>query len=229
MATINPSILVVEDEPHIRRLVGKALQDESYLVIEANKIQQASDCLKNKTIDLLVLDLGLPDGDGLTLIQQLRLWSKLPILVLSARTQEQDKIKALDAGADDYLAKPFAMGELLARVRALLRRSHAHTNKSTQFEFGEVIVDLQKMKITRHNESVHLTPTEFQLLSVFLLNSDRVLTQRYLLRELWGSTFVENSHYLRIYVRHLRQKLEKDPSQPCHFITETGIGYRFQW
>jgi two-component system KDP operon response regulator KdpE len=229
MATINPSILVVEDEPHIRRLVGKALQDESYLVIEANKIQQASDCLKNKTIDLLVLDLGLPDGDGLTLIQQLRLWSKLPILVLSARTQEQDKIKALDAGADDYLAKPFAMGELLARVRALLRRSHAHTNKPTQFEFGEVIVDLQKMKITRHNESIHLTPTEFQLLSVFLLNSDRVLTQRYLLRELWGSTFVENSHYLRIYVRHLRQKLEKDPSQPCHFITETGIGYRFQW
>jgi two-component system KDP operon response regulator KdpE len=229
MATINPSILVVEDEPHIRRLVGKALQEESYLVIEANKIQQASDCLKNKTIDLLVLDLGLPDGDGLILIQQLRLWSKLPILVLSARTQEQDKIKALDAGADDYLAKPFAMGELLARVRALLRRSHAHTNKSTQFEFGEVIVDLQKMKITRHNESVHLTPTEFQLLSVFLLNSDRVLTQRYLLRELWGSTFVENSHYLRIYVRHLRQKLEKDPSQPCHFITETGIGYRFQW
>lgn len=229
MPNLSQTLLVVEDEPHIRRFVSHALAEEGYTVTESITIHQALEYLKEKRIDLLVLDLGLPDGDGLELIQQLRIWSKLPILVLSARTQDQDKIKALDVGADDYLTKPFSIGELLARVRALLRRSQDQTNTSTSFQFGEVLVDLQQRKVMRNNELIHLTPIEFQLLSLFLLNSDRVLTQRYLLRELWGSTYIENNHYLRIYVRHLRQKLEKDPSQPRHFITETGVGYRFQW
>lgn len=225
----HPHILVVEDEPNIRRFVRTALESEAYQVIEANNLQQAIHLLKQESLEILLLDLGLPDGDGLTLISTLRTWSKLPILVLSARITDQDKIKALDLGADDYLSKPFSIGELLARVRALLRRSHALANKDSHlYHFGQIEVDLQQRRVSRAGEIVHLTPIEFQLLSLMLINADCVLTHRYLLRELWGGAYVESNHYLRVYVRHLRQKLEDDPSQPKHFLTETGIGYRFQ-
>ena len=229
MNTIEQHILVVEDEPHIRHFVRAALESATYRVSEAGNCHIALQALNNQRLDLLILDLGLPDGDGLKLIQTLRTWSKLPILVLSARITDQDKIKALDAGADDYLGKPFSIGELLARVRALLRRSQfqAGTSAST-FYFSDIEVDLQQRKVIQRGEIVHLTPIEFQLLSLLLLNADRVLTHRFLLRELWGSTYIESNHYLRVYVRHLRQKLEKDPSQPQHILTETGIGYRFQ-
>ena len=223
------TVLVVEDEPNIRRFVRTALESEAYEVIEASTLQQALPLLKQPSIHLLLLDLGLPDGDGLKIITQLRTWSKLPILVLSARISDQDKIKALDSGADDYLSKPFSIGELLARVRALLRRSQVPIDKTEHlFQFGTIQVDLQEHQVTRDHQVVHLTPIEFQLLSLFLLNADRVLTHRYLLRELWGGAFIESNHYLRVYVRHLRQKLENDPSQHQHFLTETGIGYRFQ-
>jgi two-component system KDP operon response regulator KdpE len=226
--TLNP-ILVVEDEQHIRRFVRTALESDGYQAVEAGSCAQALLDIRNQRLDMLILDLGLPDGDGLSLIQTLRQWSKLPVLVLSARSTDQDKIKALDAGADDYLSKPFSTGELLARVRALLRRSQFNPDaESPLIYFGEFEVDLLQRKISRRGQAIHLTPIEFHLLSLLLLNAGRVLTHRYLLREVWGSTSVESNHYLRVYVGHLRQKIEDDPSQPRHLLTETGIGYRFQ-
>jgi len=159
----------------------------------------------------------------------LRAWSDMPVLILSARSQEQDKIDALDAGADDYLTKPFSVGELRARVRALLRRrSRSPEAASPIIEFGQVIVDLSRRLVTRDGADVHLTPIEYRLLTVLLAHPGKVLTQRNLLREIWGPSYVESSHYLRVYVGHLRQKLEDDPTQPKHFLTETGVGYRFQ-
>jgi len=179
--------------------------------------------------DLLILDLGLPDGSGIDLIRDLRGWSEVPVLILSARTQENDKIDALDAGADDYLTKPFSVGELRARVRALLRRRlRSGEDVTPLIEFGDVAVDLSRRLVLRGGEAVHLTPIEYRLLSTLLGHPGKVLTQRNLLREIWGPSYVESSHYLRVYVGHLRQKLENDPTQPKHFLTETGVGYRFQ-
>jgi two-component system KDP operon response regulator KdpE len=222
-------ILVVEDEQHIRHFIRTALENESYQVTEAGTYSSALQAIQNQRLDMIILDLGLPDGDGLDLIKHLRTWSKLPVLVLSARVTDQDKIKALDAGADDYLSKPFSTGELLARVRALLRRSQFNPNaESPLICFGEIEVDLLQRKVNRKGQAVRLTPIEFHLLSLLLLNAGRVMTHRHLLREVWGSTYVESNHYLRVYVGHLRQKLEDDPSQPRYFLTETGIGYRFQ-
>ena len=185
--------------------------------------------------DLLVLDLGLPDGDGVALIRDVRGWSAVPIIVLSARTDEADKIAALDAGADDYLTKPFGVGELLARVRANLRRPRATPGEGAAdasgeadplFHFGEVEVDRQARLVRRGGVEVHLTPIEYRLLTVLIANVGRVLTHRQLLREVWGPSHAEQSHYLRIYMGHLRQKLEIDPAQPRHLLTETAVGYR---
>jgi two-component system KDP operon response regulator KdpE len=179
--------------------------------------------------DLLVLDLGLPDGDGVSLIRDVRGWSAVPIIVLSARTDEADKIAALDAGADDYLTKPFGTGELLARVRANLRRprtANGGEEPDPVFRFGEVEVDRTARLVRRAGVEVHLTPTEYRLLSVLIANAGRVITQRQLLREVWGPSHGEQSHYLRIYMGHLRQKLETDPAQPRHLLTETAVGYR---
>ena len=176
-----------------------------------------------------MLDLGLPDGNGIDLIRDLRGWSDMPVLILSARAQENDKIEALDAGADDYLTKPFGVGELRARVRALLRRkSRSGEESSPRVEFGEVLVDFSRRQVMRNDEAVHLTPIEYRLLCALLAHPGKVQTQRSLLRDIWGPTYVESSHYLRVYVGHLRQKLEIDPTQPRHFLTETGVGYRFQ-
>jgi two-component system KDP operon response regulator KdpE len=229
MTTAISHILVVEDEQHIRRFVRTALESEAYQVTEAGTCTQGLLDIRSLRLDMLILDLGLPDGDGVQLIQNLRTWSKLPVLVLSARITDQDKIKALDAGADDYLSKPFSTGELLARVRALLRRSQFNPDaENPLIRFSDVEVDLVQRKVSRKGETLHLTPIEFHLLSLLLLNAGRVMTHRHLLREVWGSTYVESNHYLRVYVGHLRQKLEDDPSQPRHLLTETGIGYRFQ-
>ena len=229
MSTIASNVLIIEDEKQIRRFVRAAVEEENCQVTEAQTMAQGLIEAGQSKPDLIILDLGLPDGDGLLLIRDLRSWSDVPVLILSARTQENEKIAALDAGADDYLSKPFNVGELRARVRAMLRR-RARTGElaSHIVEFGAVSVDLSRRLVTRHAEPVHLTPLEYQLLSALLSEPGRVLTQRSLLHNIWGPTYINSSHYLRVYVGHLRQKLEDDPAQPKHFLTETGVGYRFQ-
>ena len=224
----SPMVLVVEDEKQIRRFVRTSLEREGCRVFEAETSAQGLLDAGSRKPDLVMLDLGLPDGNGVDFIRNLRGWSDVPVLVLSARSNEKDKIQALDAGADDYLTKPFGVGELKARARALLRRQGRDEEASPLFAFGEVKVDLSRRLVTRNGETVHLTPIEYRLLCVLLANVGKVLTQRHLLRAVWGPSSVESTHYLRVYVGHLRQKLEIDPTQPRHFQTETGVGYRFQ-
>ena len=226
-----PTAIVIEDEPQIRRFVRGALEAEGWAVHGAGTLRDGLAAAGTRQPDLLVLDLGLPDGDGLTLIRDVRGWSAVPIIVLSARIDEADKIAALDAGADDYLTKPFGTGELLARVRANLRRPRAAAGAAAEqgeplFRFGEVEVDRAARLVRRAGAEVHLTPTEYRLLGVLVANAGRVITQRQLLREVWGPSHSEQSHYLRIYMGHLRQKLEADPAQPRHLLTETAVGYR---
>ena len=228
----SPTVVVIEDEPQIRRFVRSALEAEGWQVHEADTAKKGLIEAGTRKPDLLVLDLGLPDGDGLDVIRDVRGWSGVPIIVLSARSDETDKIAALDAGADDYLTKPFGVGELLARVRANLRRPRnaagdgAATDDDPVFKFGEVAVDRTARIVRRAGQEVHLTPIEYRLLSVLMANAGRVLTHRQLLREVWGPSHVDQSHYLRIYMGHLRQKLEVDPTQPQHLLTETAVGYR---
>jgi two-component system KDP operon response regulator KdpE len=221
-------VLVVEDEAEIRRFIRLALQAESLDVAEAQSVQRGLVEAGTRRPDLVVLDLGLPDGDGLDFIRGLRTWSEIPIIVLSARTMEADKIAALDAGADDYLVKPFGTGELLARVRAQLRR-HPRANAQAQsvLEFGDVRVDLVHRSVERAGAPVHLTPTEYRLLTHLAAHPNRVLTHPQLLRAVWGPSHAEDTHYVRIYMGHLRAKLEADASQPQHLLTELGVGYRF--
>lgn len=227
--TTPAKVLVIEDEKQIRRFVRAALEEDGCQIAEAETMAQGLIEAGSRKPDLLILDLGLPDGNGIDLIRDLRGWSDVPVLILSARSQENDKIDALDAGADDYLTKPFSVGELRARVRALLRRrSRNGETASPVIEFGTTVVDLSRRMVSRAGEPVHLTPIEYRLLSALLAQPGKVLTQRNLLREIWGPSYIESSHYLRVYVGHLRQKLEDDPTQPKHFLTETGVGYRFQ-
>ena len=223
-----PTAIVIEDEPQIRRFVRAALEGEGWQVHEAATLRDGLAAAGTRQPDLIVLDLGLPDGDGNTLIRDVRGWSAVPIIVLSARTDESDKIDALDAGADDYLTKPFGTGELLARVRANLRRPRtaAGGEEAAVFQFGEIEVDRAARLVRREGREVHLTPTEYRLLLVLVNNAGRVLTQRQLLREVGGPSHSGRSHYLRIYMGHLRQKLEDDPAQPRHLLTETAVGYR---
>ncbi|MDB5768668.1 MAG: kdpE [Collimonas fungivorans] len=222
-----PVALLVEDEPQIRRFVRAALESEGWQIFEAATMQRGLiDCGTRKP-NLVILDLGLPDGDGIDFILDVRKWSRVPIIVLSARVNETDKIKALDAGADDYLSKPFGVGELLARVRATLRRQHQPlAGDDGLIRFGDVTLDLQARLVTKAQQQVHLTPTEYRLLSVLVANAGRVVTNPQLLKEVWGPSHSESGHYLRIYMGHLRQKLEDDPAQPKHLLTETAVGYR---
>ncbi|MCP3024148.1 two-component system response regulator KdpE [Cupriavidus basilensis] len=224
----SPTVLLVEDEPHIRRFVREALQAEGCAVHEAETLKRGLIDAGTRQPDVVILDLGLPDGDGMTLIREMRTWTEVPVLVLSARSGEDDKIAALDAGADDYLTKPFGVGELIARVRVLLRR-HAKTNPqgTPQIGFGEVQIDLANRVVTRAGQDVHLTPIEYRLLAVLIAHRGKVMTHRELLREVWGPAHSESSHYLRVYMGHLRHKLEADPAQPSHLMTEVGVGYRF--
>ena len=229
MSDFSPKVIIVEDERQIRRFVRAALEEEGCRVFEAETSAQGLIESGNQKPDLVVLDLGLPDGNGIDFIRDLRAWSDVPILVLSARSHERDKIQALDVGADDYLTKPFGVGELRARARALLRRqSRGGDGASPLIAFGDVRVDLARRVVTRNGEPVHLTPIEYRLLCALLANTGKVMTQRHLLRDVWGPSSVESNHYLRVYVGHLRQKLEDDPTQPKYLLTETGVGYRFQ-
>jgi two-component system KDP operon response regulator KdpE len=222
-----PLILIVEDERQIRRFIRSALESEGCTVRENDRGRPGLlDAVAVKP-DLVLLDLGLPDIDGVEFIRDLRSWSTAPVIVVSARSDEREKILALDAGADDYLTKPFGVGELLARVRVLLRRRNAG-HGSPFIQFGEVTVDLARRQVTRAGADVHLTPIEYRLLTTLLASDGKVLTHRHLLREVWGPGYAESNHYLRIYMGHLRQKLEPDATRPRHFLTETGIGYRFQ-
>lgn len=227
MTTSPAHILIVEDEKEIRRFVRTALEGEGMKVFESETLQRGLIEAGTRKPDLIVLDLGLPDGDGLDYIRDLRHWSTIPIIVLSARTSEADKIAALDAGADDFLTKPFGVGELLARVRVSLRRHTGVQQESPLIGFADVTVDLINRRVQRNGEDLHLTPIEFRLLAELLANSGKVITQRQLLSHVWGPNYVEHSHYLRIYMGHLRQKLEQDAARPRHLLTETGVGYRF--
>jgi two-component system KDP operon response regulator KdpE len=223
-----PTVLLVEDEAQIRRFVRSALEGDGCRVAEAETMREGLIEAGTRKPDLVILDLGLPDGDGVQFVEDLRAWSAIPVIILSARSTEHDKIEVLDAGADDYLTKPFSVGELLARVRSLLRRqARAVEGESPVLRFGAVEVDLSRRVVLRQGAPVRLTPIEYRLLAALLANAGKVMTHRHLLRDVWGPAFVESNHYLRIYVSRLRQKLEDDPAQPHHFLTETGVGYRF--
>ncbi|MEN9503264.1 MAG: hypothetical protein RI964_2549 [Pseudomonadota bacterium] len=225
----NNNVLIVEDEPRIRHFLRMALEGEGIRVMEACSIAHGVTLMSEQgSVGLVILDLGLPDGDGVDFIRIVRDWSTVPILVLSARNLEADKVNALDAGADDYLAKPFGIAELLARVRALRRRREmANDDAAAVISFGDVVVDRASRTVTRQQATVHLTPREYHLLLVLLAQPNKVITQRQLLREVWGAGHSEDGHYVRIYMGRLRQKLENNPAQPKHLLTETGIGYRF--
>ncbi|MQR01541.1 two-component system response regulator KdpE [Glaciimonas soli] len=226
-AQTTPVAILVEDEPQIRRFVRAALEAEGWHIFEADTLHRGLIDTGTRQPNLIVLDLGLPDGDGIDFIIDVRKWSKVPIIVLSARVSETEKIRALDAGADDYLIKPFGVGELMARVRATLRRQHQPSlDADGLIRFGDVTLDLQARLVTKAQQQVHLTPTEYRLLSVLVANAGRVVTTPQLLREVWGPSHSESGHYLRIYMGHLRQKLEDDPTQPKHLLTETAVGYR---
>jgi two-component system KDP operon response regulator KdpE len=221
--------LFVEDEAEIRRFVRSTLEAEGWSVHEASSLHEGVARAGTVKPDLVILDLGLPDGDGREFIRSVREWSNVPIIVLSARVEETDKVEALDAGADDYLTKPFGVAELLARVRAAVRRRTAPIDAAHGvFRFGDVEVDLAARSVRRGAEAVHLTPVEFRLLELLIVNAGKVLTHRMILREVWGPSHVEHNHYVRVYMGHLRQKLEHDPARPRHLLTETAVGYRLQ-
>ncbi|MBL0087506.1 MAG: two-component system response regulator KdpE [Ideonella sp.] len=227
MSTPTPIALVLEDEREIRQFVRSSLESEGWQVFEAGTVKQGLVEAGTRRPDLIIADLGLPDGDGVDFIREVRTWSGVPIIVLSARTHEQEKVDALDAGADDYITKPFGMSELLARTRANLRRVRSgRTTTDSVFRFGDVEVDLSARVVRKRGIEVHLTPIEYRLLGVLIANAGRVITHPYLLREVWGPTHSESKHYLRVYMGNLRQKLEDDSAQPRHIVTETGVGYR---
>jgi two-component system KDP operon response regulator KdpE len=221
--------LLVEDEPHIRRFVRGALEREGWQVHEAATVERGLTEAGTRKPDVVILDLGLPDGDGADFIADLRTWSAVPVIVLSARVDEEEKIRALDRGADDYLTKPFGVGELLARVRASQRRQRGPaTGGDGKVRFGDVVVDVHNRRVTKGGGTVRLTPTEHRLLAVLVANAGKVMTTPQLLRSVWGPHQSDHAHYLRIYMGHLRQKLEDNPAQPRYLVTETGVGYRFQ-
>jgi two-component system, OmpR family, KDP operon response regulator KdpE len=220
------TILIVEDEPEIRRFLRSSLGAEGYKVVEADTARRGSIDAATHKPDLAIVDLGLPDFDGVEVIRRIRQWSPMPILVLSARIQERSKIDALDAGADDYVTKPFGVGELLARVRAALRHAVRIGSGKGVLGLKDATIDLEARKATRGGKEVHLTPIEFRIIACLAKHLGMVVTQRQLLAEVWGPTHVTDTHYLRIYMKQLRDKLEIDPVRPRHFVTETGVGYR---
>jgi two-component system KDP operon response regulator KdpE len=228
MAAVKQTILVIEDEPAVRKFLRVTLENQDYKVIEATKGEEG---LRHASVgqpDLLILDLGLPDVDGIEVTRRLRSWSAVPIIVVSARGREQDKVFALDAGADDYLTKPFGVEELLARVRVALRRITAADRESGDpvFRVGELTVDLAHRVAAVNGRAVHLTPNEFRLLALLVKNAGRVMTHRQLLKDVWGPGSVEDTHYVRVYMNQLREKIESNPARPKYLITEPGVGYR---
>lgn len=223
------TVLLIEDEPQMRRFLRVALEAEAYQVIEAGTAAIGLQHMAGYNPSVVLLDLGLPDADGVDVTRQIRSWSDRPIIVLSARGQDRDKIAALDAGADDYLTKPFSTGELLARMRVVLRRSEGRGSADDAvFTLGDLVVDRARRVVTVRGAEVHLTPTEYRLLALLVQHAGKVLTQQYLLREVWGPGRVTQAHYLRVYMQQLRTKLEADPSRPRYLRTEPGVGYRLR-
>lgn len=230
MSDLGAVVLVVEDEPQMRKFIRASLASHGYRVLEAERAAEAVMMLTSHNPELVLLDLGLPDGDGIDLAKQIREWSRVPIIVLSARGREDDKVAALDAGADDYLTKPFGVNELLARMRVALR--HAQTRGDDPavqtLEFGEVKIDLVRREVFRGTEELHLTPIEYKLLILFAQNAGKVLTHRHILNEVWGPAYASQTHYVRVHMAELRKKVEADPSRPKLLVTEPGIGYRLR-
>ncbi|MFA6468735.1 MAG: response regulator [Bacteroidota bacterium] len=222
----DPSILIVDDEIQMRRLLKSTLEKEGYKITLAENGDDAVRISESSRFDLMILDLGLPDMDGVAVLKKLRTWVRYPIIILSARTDEQDIITALDEGANDYLTKPFRGGELIARVRTALRTYNSALQKSPVFSFGSLVVDLERYTVSKNDLPVKLTPTEFSLLSLFIRNAGKVLTHNFILQQVWGPKFEGESQYTRVYLGQLRKKLEDDPNNPTLFLTESGIGYR---
>jgi two-component system KDP operon response regulator KdpE len=225
-----PLILVIEDEQPIRRVLRAALAGAGYRIVEAETGQQGLSMAATQPPDVVILDLGLPDMDGLQLIAALRCWSQVPVIILSARDRENDKVTALDLGADDYLGKPFGVGELLARLRVALRHqarlSGQPSSVATRFRVGDLLVDLEARRVFVREQEVHLTPLEYRLLATLVQHAGKVLTHRFLLKEVWGPGHTEETHYLRVFTANLRRKLEADPTRPRYLLTEQGVGYR---
>ena len=230
MKEIQSMILLIEDERQMRRFLRVTLQSEAYGVLEAETAADGLTQAATRNPDVVLLDLGLPDMDGLEVIEKLRDWSAVPIIVISAREQEGDKIKALDKGADDYLTKPFGAGELLARIRAALRRAapKSHDQGEAVFVAEELRIDFLKRQVYCGTREVHLTPIEYRLLTVLVKNAGRVMTHRQILKEVWGPPYVEQTHYLRVFMNQLRKKIEADSTRPHFLLNEPGIGYRFK-
>ena len=227
MSEIGLRILVVDDERAIRRYLHAALNAEGYTVYEANTGKEALNMTVADRPDLIILDLGLPDIDGVEVTRQLREWTHIPIIILSVREQESDKINALDAGADDYLTKPFSSGELMARIRAAIRHSTLSTSDPV-FEIDNLVIDLTRRQVKVSGEEISLTPTEYDLLRILVQNAGRVLTHRQILRQVWGNAYESEAHLLRVNMSNLRQKIEPDPTRPRYIITEPGVGYRLK-
>lgn len=219
-------ILVVDDEPQIRRLLRTSLGAHQYQVLEAASGQAALVAAAEERPDLLILDLGLPDMDGLDVMSRLREWSDLPVIVLSVRDREMEKVEALDRGADDYVTKPFGMSELLARIRATLRHRLQGEVEAPVFQSGDLSVDLARRQVTVSGQEVHLTPKEYDLLRLLVTHAGKVLTHQQLLRQVWGRGYEQETHYLRVHIGQLRQKIETIPAQPRYILTEPGVGYR---
>ena len=230
MATANPVVLIIEDDEQMRRMLRTALRSHEYHIVEAATAREGLAQAAGRNPDVILLDLGLPDGDGLDVARTLRRNTRMPIIVLSARGQERDKIAALDLGADDYLTKPFGINELLARIRVALRHAMAPLDPVADpvFESGGLRVDSSLRQVFRGGEEVHLTPTEYKLLATLIRHAGRVLTHRQLLEAVWGANYVEQTHYLRVYMAQLRHKLEDDPARPRVLTTEPGVGYRLK-
>jgi two-component system KDP operon response regulator KdpE len=220
-------ILVIEDEQPIRRFLGVVLKNEGYRVSEAVAGEEGLRLASSQPPDLVILDLGLPDLDGQQVLQRLREWYTAPIIVLSARDEEPQKVRALDSGADDYVTKPFGTGELLARIRTAMRHAHRTESEATTFALDELRVDLAARLVYCQGELIHLTPIEYKLLVAMLKHAGKVVTHRFLLREVWGPQNTQENHYLRVYVASLRRKLETDSARPRYILTEPGVGYRF--
>jgi two-component system KDP operon response regulator KdpE len=227
VTTAQHVVLVVDDEPQLRRLLRTTLGAQGFRIVEAENVKRALIEAASHKPDLVLLDLGLPDADGIEVVRGIRDWSALPIVVLSARTDEAHKVRALDAGADDYVTKPFSVGELLARVRVALRRAVVSKEIATgPLRLGGATIDLVKRIANGPNGPLHFTPIEFRLLAALARHAEGVATQRHLLREVWGPDHIEDAHYLRVYMKQLREKIEPDPARPRFLLTETGVGYR---
>jgi two-component system KDP operon response regulator KdpE len=225
-----PLVLVVEDEPQMRRLLRATLSAHGYRVLEAETAAEGIRLATSHNPTLVLLDLGLPDGDGFDLARRLREWSQTPIIVISARGREGDKVEALDAGADDYLTKPFGVGELLARMRVALRHALRSEGTATPqvLEFGPLRIDLVRREVTRAGQEVHLTPIEYKLLALLAQNAGKVLTHRQILKQVWGPTHADHTHYVRVHMAELRKKIEAEPARPKLLVTEPGVGYRLR-